>query len=86
MSDTEEFCENLLSTSNFPPGVTPRKLEVTRYKGELEQPQWVDLEPRQYNVSAATGSSLTPGVLATSNRQLSDHVSCHGGCDKNSLL
>jgi hypothetical protein len=58
VSDTEEFCDSFVGTSPFPPGVVPKKLGVVRYKGELEHPQWVDLEPGQCDISAVTGRSL----------------------------
>ena len=47
MSDTEEFRNDFVGMSPFPPGVAPKKLGVVRYKGKLAHPQWVDLEPGQ---------------------------------------
>jgi hypothetical protein len=38
--------------------MAPKKLAVIRYKGKLEQPQWVDLEPGQFGTSAVTGGLL----------------------------
>ena len=61
MSDTEEFRDSFVGTSPFPPGVAPKKLEVIRYKGKLDQPQWVDLEPGQRDVPAVTGRLLIRG-------------------------
>ena len=61
MSDTEEFCDKFVGMSTLPPGAAPEKLAVVRYKGKLERPQWVDVEPGQCDVFATTGGWLTRG-------------------------
>ena len=53
-----EFRNNFVSISRFPPGVVPKRLGVIRYKGKLEHPQWVDLEPGQCSVLVVIGRSL----------------------------
>jgi len=47
VSDTEEFSHNFTGISPLPPSATREKLPVIRYKGKLEKPQWIDLEPGQ---------------------------------------
>ena len=54
MSETEEFSGDFVSIGHFPPGIVPRKLGVIRYKGEREEPEWMDLEPGQYTISTVT--------------------------------
>ena len=59
MSDTEEFSDSFIGTSPLPPGVEPKKLAVIRYKGKLEKPQWIDVEPGQCGISMVTLRCLT---------------------------
>jgi len=59
--ETEEFSDMFLGTSPLPPTVAPKKLAVVRYKGELEKPQWVDIEPGQCDAPAITTRLLTHG-------------------------
>ena len=61
MADTEEFRKGIVGTSRLPPGVVPKKLAAIRYKGKLDQPQWVDLEPGQCDVPVLTERSLIRG-------------------------